>query len=143
MGVGGESLLQMEALRHVVTRVTDEGLIVEIFAREGAPIFKGNTREPTPVMVELLTAFTPVFAMVRNPIAIDGHVRAQPLVLAENPVWDISAGRAEAVRARLVSSGLDEDRMARLTGHADREPATAEGSAIRNDRIEITLLRSQ
>ena len=143
MGVGGESLLQMEALRHVVTRVTDEGLIVEIFAREGAPIFRGNTSEPTRVMIELLTSFAPVFEMVRNPIAIDGHVRTQPLVLADNPVWNISAGRAEAVRARLVSAGLDEERMARLTGHANREPATADGSAIRNDRIEITLLRGR
>ena len=94
-------------------------------------------------MMELLAAFAPVFDMVRNPIAIDGHVRTQPLVLADNPVWNISAGRAEAVRARLVFSGLDEGRMARLTGHADREPATADRTAIRNDRIEITLLRSR
>lgn len=143
MGVGGESLLQMEALRHVVTRLTDEGLIVEIFARSGAPIFKGNTREPTPVMVELLTSFAPVFDMVSNPIAIDGHLRRQPLVLADNPVWDISGGRAEAVRAHLVGAGLDEARMARLTGHADRDPATADRTAIRNDRIEIILLRGR
>ena len=141
MGVGGESLLEMEALRHVVTRVTDEGLIVEIFARDGAPIFVGNTREPTPVMVELMTHFAPIFDMVTNPIAIDGHLRTQPVVLAQNPVWEISSGRAGAVRELLVSAGLDEIRMARMTGHADRAPATSDRFATRNDRVEITLLR--
>lgn len=31
-GVGGESVLSEQALRHVVTRLTDEGLTIELFA---------------------------------------------------------------------------------------------------------------
>ena len=34
LGLGGESMLQDQWLRHVVTRVTDEGLIIELFERQ-------------------------------------------------------------------------------------------------------------
>lgn len=143
LGLGGESLLQHEALRHVITRITDEGLIIEVFARDGAPIFEDATFEPTPVMRELTEVFARVFAMVVNPIAIDGHTSARPVVVASHPVWNISTGRAEAVRELLETGGVDPSRMARITGHADRKLAAPNSLAVRNDRIEITLLRLQ
>lgn len=141
LGIGGESFIQQEALRHVVTRLTDEGLIIEVFAREGAPLFINNGTEPAPVLVELTTMFARVFAIVTNPIAIDGHTRAQPVVVADNPVWDISSGRAETVRRLMEAGELDPGRIARITGHADRDLADANALSVRNDRIEITLLR--
>lgn len=141
LGFGGESLLQQEALRHVITRITDEGLIIEVFAREGAPLFKGTTSEPMPVLEELIQVFARVFGMVTNPVAVDGHTQARPLVVASHPVWDISTGRAEAVRQLLESGGLDSARMSRITGHADRDLAVTDSLSVRNNRIEITLLR--
>lgn len=143
LGMGGESLVQQEALRHVITRVTDEGLIIEIFAREGAPLFMQDGTTPAPVLVELTQMFARVFEIVTNPVAVDGHTRTQPLVVASNPVWNLSTGRAEAVRQLLGDGGLVADRMARITGHADRDPATSDRLSVRNNRIEITLLRVQ
>jgi len=61
LGIGGESLVQQEALRHVVTRLTDEGLIIEVFARDGAPLFMNEGTEPAPVLIELTTMFARVF----------------------------------------------------------------------------------
>lgn len=142
LGIGGESLIQHEALRHVVTRITDEGLIIEIFARDGAPLFRENTAEPMPVLVDLTQVFASVFDMVTNPVAVDGYTRTQPLVVAHNPVWDLTSGRAESVRALLVEGGLADARVHRLTGHGDRSPVTEDALSVRNDRIEITLLRS-
>lgn len=141
LGIGGESLIQQEALRHVVTRLTDEGLIIEIFAREGAPLFVGETTDPAPVLIELTAMFARVFEIVTNPVAIEGHTRALPLVVADHPVWDISTGRAETVRRLLEAGALDQKRIARITGHADRDLATEDSLAVRNNRIEITLLR--
>lgn len=143
LGIGGESLVQQEALRHVVTRITDEGLIIEVFAREGAPLFINDGTEPAPVLIELTTMFARVFAIVTNPVAIEGHTRGQPLVVADHPVWDISGGRAESVRRLMESADLDPSRIARITGHADRDLADANSLSVRNDRIEITLLRVQ
>ncbi|MBU2992364.1 flagellar motor protein MotB [Octadecabacter sp. 1_MG-2023] len=141
LGIGGESLVQQEALRHVVTRLTDEGLIIEVFAREGAPLFDNETASPTPVLVELSAMFARVFSIVTNPVAIEGHTRSVPLVVADREVWDISTGRAETVRLLLEAGTLDPTRIARITGHADRDLANEDSLSVRNNRIEITLLR--
>jgi len=141
LGIGGESLIQQEALRHVITRLTDEGLIIEIFARENAPLFVDEGTEPTLILIELTTMFARVFGLVTNPVAVDGHTRTLPLVVAERPVWDISSGRAETVRRLLEAGDLDPLRIARMTGHADRDLARESSVSVRNNRIEITLLR--
>ena len=141
LGVGGESLIQQEALRHVVTRLTDEGLIIEVFAREGAPLFLAETTEPAPVLIELTEMFARVFDIVTNPVAIEGHTRSAPLAVANHPVWDISGGRAETVRLLLEGGDLEPTRIARITGHGDRDLAHENALSVRNNRIEITLLR--
>ncbi len=140
-GAGGEALLSDEALRHVVTRLTDEGLVIEVFSLPGAPIFEGDGTEPTPMLRELVEMIARVSSIIVNPVAIAGHVSARPIVLADSPVWDISGDRADAVRRILEGAGLDASRVDRLTGYGDRMPATDNRLDIRNDRIEITLLR--
>jgi chemotaxis protein MotB len=64
------------------------------------------------------------------------------VTLAENPVWDLSTARAQKMRELLESAGLSDARLARIGGHADRKPAVADAAAIRNNRIEIILLRA-
>lgn len=141
LGIGGESLVQQEALRHVVTRLSDEGLIIEVFAREGAPLFIDEGTEPAPVLIELTAMFARVFAIVTNPVAVEGHTRGAPLVVVDHRVWDISSGRAETVRILLEAGDLDAARIARISGHADRDLAREDSLSVRNNRIEITLLR--
>jgi chemotaxis protein MotB len=53
----------------------------------------------------------------------------------------LSAERAQIVRELLVSDKTSEDRIARISGHADRKPATQDPTAVRNNRIEVILLR--
>lgn len=136
----GESMTMESLKRHVVTRVTDEGLVIELFDMPDAPLFAAETAEPMPVTSALLPVIADVVALARNRIAVNGHLRAYPAPLAENPVWDLSASRAQTVRAMLEHK-VGAARMARITGHADRKPATADPTAIRNNRIEVVLLR--
>ena len=49
MARGGESMLSDEALKHIVTRVTDEGLIIELFDSESAGLFEPDSDTPTPL----------------------------------------------------------------------------------------------
>ena len=142
LGLGGESLIQQEALRHVVTRLTDEGLTIEIFARENAPLFVDDGTAPMPVLVDLTEMFARVFELVTNPVAVEGHTRSAPVVARDRPVWDISSGRAETVRMLLETGGVDPGRIARMTGHADRDLVHQDALSVRNNRIEITLLRT-
>ncbi|WP_226551598.1 OmpA/MotB family protein [Celeribacter naphthalenivorans] len=139
----GESMAADEAMRHIVTRVTDEGLIIELHDLEDEPLFSAKSSEPSDVMTLLVEMLSEVFKIVRNDIAVTGYVRSQPLVVADNPVWDLSTKRADQVRLLLERNGTPTARIQRVTGYADRKPAVGNPMAARNNRVEIVLLRKQ
>jgi chemotaxis protein MotB len=138
----GESMASDRALRHIVTRVTDEGLIIELFDLPGEPLFEADGTTPTPLTTELAEVLARVFALVGNKVAVNGHVRSYPVMLMQDPVWPLSADRATALRKLIVASGLDDRRFERVTGFADRDPVAVNPTAVRNNRIEVILLRA-
>jgi chemotaxis protein MotB len=139
--LSGESMVSDRLLRHIVTRLSDEGLVIELFDTPDAALFAGESSEAEPILYELARIVAEVAALARNRIAVSGHVRAHPITLRNDPVWDKSTARAEAMRQLLVLAGLDAARLHRVTGYADRRPATADPTAPRNNRLEIVLLR--
>jgi chemotaxis protein MotB len=138
---GGESNTMEQMLRHVVTRVTDEGLVIEIYDLPGAPLFKEDTAEALPVALAIADLLAEVLNLTSNEIAVSGFLRAHPVTLIDNPVWDLSALRAQTARVMLETAGIDPHRMQRISGFADRKPAVSDPSAVRNNRIEVILLR--
>ncbi len=143
LGRGGESTLSQEALRHIITRQTDEGLVIEIFDRENAALFVADSTEPNPIAIEIAKVLATYLEIVQNPLAIRAHVQSQPIVRAENTVWELSMDRGTALRVLLESGGYDPANIVRVTGMADRAPAVVEDStSLRNNRIEVIVLRS-
>jgi chemotaxis protein MotB len=142
MGSGGESMVSDQALRHIVTRLTDEGLVIEIFDLPDAEIFLPGTTTPHPVTAEIASILARLFDAVQNPVVIKGHLRATTVLAVDNPIWELSTGRAAQMRLMLEAGGLDSRRIARLTGAGDRAPAVTDPTALRNNRLEIILLRS-
>ncbi len=142
-GVGGESMVSQLLQRHIVSEITDEGLVVEIFDINGVPLFEPGTPTPTQALVEIVGAVAEVFALVENRVAIEGHVASQPIVVTDNQTWELSSARANVVRQLIKEAGLGDPRMARVTGHADREMASGNPLSERNNRIELVLLRSR
>ena len=142
MAHSGESMNAEELMRHIVTRVSDEGLSVEIFSTDRAPLFEQGSDAPTLLMQELVQMIARVSGLVENDVALAGYIRAHPIVLAKNPVWDLSSARASQLRQMLGSGGMDPKRIRRVTGHADRKPATVNPMASRNDRVEVVFLRN-
>ena len=140
---GGESMASNRAFRHIVTRLTDEGLVIEIYDLPDATLFVGDSAQPSEGLREIARLLVEAMGMVRNLVAIEGHVRAYPVVMANNPVWTLSAERAQAMRTLLESAGLDPERIRRVTGHADRRPAVNNLMALRNNRLEIIVLRDR
>jgi chemotaxis protein MotB len=141
-GHGGESSTMKSLLAHVVTRVTDEGLVVELFDTEGAPLFDPDTAQPTKLAADLAKMIAEVFAASPNRVALEGYVKAYPVMLKKNPTWDLSTDRAQVLRQLMEGAGTPKDRIARVVGHADRQPATSDPTALRNNRVEIILLRN-
>ena len=138
---GGESQQLTNLLRHVVTRMTDEGLVIELGDLTDQPLFVEDTGQPQPVLSDLTRIIGRVIAKTRNPVAISGHVRAYPEMLVNSPVWALSDARAHAVRSLLEGSDLDAQRIQRVTGYADRKSKTGNPMDPANNRIEVILLR--
>ena len=141
-GKGGESPTMARLMQHVVTRVTDEGLIVEIFDLPGDPLFEEGTEVPLPVLSDISVMLADVFGLVTNGIAIQGHVRSYPIVLLKTPIWDLSINRALVMRSMLQAAQIPTERFRRIAGMADRNLSVRNPMAGRNNRIEMILLRS-
>jgi chemotaxis protein MotB len=140
LGLGGESLLEDQWLRHVVTRVTDEGLVFEFFDTPNEPLFKDGA-QPTQMLRQIANAVREASKMLSNDMAVEAHVAAFPVVHREDPAWDLSSARAFQMAELLTGFGLPPDRLRRITAYGDREPLTDNLMAVRNNRIEVIYLR--
>jgi len=138
----GESTVSKDTLQHIVTRVTDEGLVIELFDLIDRQLFHSDTDKPTELLNDLVVLVASVAKLVTNPVAVEGHTRSKPVVVLDNPVWSLSTARADRVRRMLEKGHLNVKRLHRVTGHADRSPVHNNRMSVRNNRVEIILLRS-
>ena len=141
-GQGGESMVSDRALRHIITRLTDEGLVIELYDLPNATLFSPNSAEPTQIAREIGSILASLFRSVNNQVAIKGHLQAKSILAVDNPIWELSMNRASQMRMLLEEGGLDPRRIERITGVGDRNPTVSDATAPRNNRIEIVLLRS-
>ena len=141
IGHGGESKVMENDLQHITTRLTDEGLVIEVFALQDTPLFEAGTDRPSALLRNIATLIADSARTVENGIAIGGHVEAQPIVLAQSTTWQMSMDHATAMRQLLEQAGIAPRRVKRVTGHSAREPAVSNPMAIRSNRLEIVLLR--
>ncbi len=137
MGGSGDAMEADPLLAHIRTRVTDEGLIIEVFDIDGSPLFAGDGTSPNPIFGRLVAMIGRVLARTTNPVAVSGH-----LATGDGDPWTVSTARAQLSRALLQDAGVADARINRVTGKADRGPVVDDPAAPRNRRIEITLLRS-
>lgn len=140
-GRSGESMVSIEMARHIVTRVSDEGLIIEMFDTADAPLFEPDSATPTQLYRDLVRMVARVTNVVGNDVAVNGHTRSQPVVLAKNPIWELSHSRADETRQLLESGGMSGQRIQRVAGHADRKLSQQNPMSVKNNRVEIVLLR--
>jgi chemotaxis protein MotB len=143
LGLSGESDVAEQLRRHVSTRVTDRGLVVNLFDRGNATVFVPGRSELTPLGVALLTVVAEVFKVVENSVSLTGHVPSQPIVLRNKDSWEVSTERAHAARQALENVGYPENRIVEVAGQADREPSAYPNISSENNRLEIVLLRTQ
>ncbi|WP_265500082.1 flagellar motor protein MotB [Paracoccus beibuensis] len=140
-GTGAESMQLTNLLKHVVTRMTDEGLVIELNDLTDAPLFVEDTAQPQSALSELSRIIANVIGRTRNQVAISGHVRAYPETLVSSPVWPLSDARAHALRNLLEAADFDPDRIQRVSGYADRKNRQGNPMDPRNNRLELILLR--
>jgi len=138
----GESMASTDIAKHIVTRVTDRGLVVELFDTPDQSLFDGASATPHLLLERLIEVVSEVFELASNPLEIGVHTKAEPIVHRVPQGWALSSERAMVVRDLIERSGTSADRIVRLQAHADRSPTTDPPIAERNSRIEIVLLRT-
>ncbi|WP_113911539.1 flagellar motor protein MotB [Roseovarius dicentrarchi] len=140
-GTNGESILDPELEKHILSRVTDEGVVIELFDTPDAALFESGRDQPANLLLQLAKALGEAAKTNKNNIAVEAHVAAVPIILRNDPAWDLTAARAQQMRILMSQNGLDASRISRVTGHADREPAVKDPMSVRNNRLEIIFLR--
>ncbi len=135
LGGSGDAMEADPLLAHIRTRVTDEGLIIEVFDIDGSPLFAADDA-PNPIFGRLVAMIGRVLAVTTNPVAVSGHLAA-----GDPDPWTVSTARAQLARELLGAAGVVDARLDRVTGKADRGPVVDDPASPRNRRIEITLLR--
>jgi chemotaxis protein MotB len=136
-----EALEERELADHISTRMTPDGLIVELADQDESPLFEIGSARPSPLLSKLLEAIAPVLATVENDIEVIGHTDARPFPGGAGYTnWNLSADRANVSRSLLIEHGLPKEQFAAVVGKADTEPLSADPLAARNRRIAILLV---
>ncbi len=140
-GASGDAVDADPLLKHIRTRVTDEGLIIEVFDIPGSPLFGPADAAANPILERLLGMIGRVLARTSNPVAISAHLSTVDIGPGRPDPWVLSAERAQSALGLVVAAGVGDARVERVTGHADRQPASEDATDTRNRRIEVILLR--
>ncbi|HBK91573.1 MAG TPA: chemotaxis protein MotB [Parvularcula sp.] len=136
-----EALEERELADHISTRMTPDGLVVELADQDESPLFEIGSARPSPLLSKLLEAIAPVLATVENDIEVIGHTDARPFPGGAGYTnWNLSADRANVSRELLIEHGLPKEQFAAVVGKADTEPLSADPFAARNRRIAILLV---
>lgn len=137
----GESIQNRNLLRHVVTRVTDEGLVIELGDLTDQALFFDSTAQPTPALRDLSRIVGRAISRTRNELAFSGHVAGVSAVRIDAPTWELSDQRAHKVRRLIEDAGIDSRRSQRVTAFGDKRNRTQTPTDQANNRVEVILLR--
>lgn len=120
---------------------TRAGLRIELVDEADFTMFISGTNRMTPDAIALMGQVAALVRETDNGLIVRGHTDAAQYGKdkAMNN-WRLSADRAEATRAFLVSRGVAGGRFMRIEGVADREPYIPQDAYDpRNRRMSITL----
>lgn len=126
----------------VDVRATRDGLVIDLADDIDYSMFPVGSAVPDGRFVRAMAQIAKALSGRPGEISIRGHTDARPFRSETYDNWRLSSARAQMALYMLVRGGLEEKRVARIEGVADRAPRNAaDPNAPQNRRIEI-LLRS-
>ena len=127
----------------IVVDRTPEGLRIQIIDRDKFSMFPSGGAIPYEKARDLILLVGKVVARLPNNISVTGHTDGTPFMAGSGrDNWTLSTERANVSREFLVQAGVDDARIQRVSGLADRDPYVAtDPKDARNRRISIVLLR--
>ena len=132
-----------ELSKHIMVEETKEGLNIDIVDQDGRSMFPEGSKEPYERTRYLIQKIAGPLKAALYRISITGHTSgSQGSRLPENGMWNLSVGRANAVRRILEEEGYPSENISKVAGKADTDPLFPEDPSIAaNRRVTITLIR--
>lgn len=124
----------------IEVRRTGAGTLISLTDDFNFSMFTVGSAEPHAKVVQAMAKIAAILQSRPGKIVIRGHTDSRPFRSANYDNWRLSHARAQMALYMLVRGGLDENRIVRVEGHADRDPKVpADPKADQNRRVEILL----
>jgi chemotaxis protein MotB len=132
------------ALPGIDVKATDEGVLISLTDQYDFGMFAIASAEPRPAMVVVMDKLAKVLAGQPERLIVRGHTDGRPYKSGTYDNWRLSSARAHMAYYMLVRGGIDEKRIERVEGHADRSlRIPGDPEAAQNRRIEILLRKGK
>ena len=124
----------------IEVRATDEGTLISLMDQTGFEMFAVGSARPEAQVAGMMEKVAQILKAHAGNVIIRGHTDGRVYKSTTYDNWRLSADRADMARDMLVSGGLEERRILRIEGFADRQLKKPEDpSAAENRRIEILV----
>jgi chemotaxis protein MotB len=132
-----------EMSKNVVYEETPLGLNLELTDQDGRPMFADGSTVPYERARMLIARLAGPLRATALRVTIVGHTSSTPVTSSgDYDAFDLSTGRANAVRQILKHEGLAPGRVVLVAGKGDVEPLFPEAPMLAaNRRVTISLLR--
>lgn len=129
-----------EPMPDVTVVPVDGGVMIQLTDKIDYGMFTIGSAKPDARVVQMLERIAHVISRQPGEVIISGHTDSRPFKSASYDNWRLSSARAQMAYYMLVRGGLDEKRVLRVEGYADRQPKIAnDPNAAENRRIDIFL----
>ncbi|MEM0985187.1 MAG: flagellar motor protein MotB [Pseudomonadota bacterium] len=116
------------------------GLRIDMMDRSDDPLFVLAASDATPAGAELMADVFSTLSALSFPLTIEGHTDAFVFNAGTADNWTLSMARADQARRIAIQAGIDPQRIAAVTGYADRRPRLpAEPHHPSNRRVTVIL----
>ncbi len=124
----------------VDVRATPEGLLITLTDDARFAMFASASAEPAPRMVMLMEKIGRLLKAQKGKVTVRGFTDSRKFKSDTYDNWRLSSARAHMAHYMLVRGGLEEARIERIEGYADRQPRNLrDPESPDNRRIEILL----
>ncbi|WP_139976407.1 MULTISPECIES: flagellar motor protein MotB [Brucella/Ochrobactrum group] len=136
----GTGVKKAEPMPDVTVVPVEGGVMIQLTDKVDYGMFTIGSAKPDARVVQMLERIAQVISRQPGEVIISGHTDARPFKSATYDNWRLSSARAQMAYYMLVRGGLDEKRVLRVEGYADRQPKNPnDPNAAENRRIDIFL----
>lgn len=130
----------LEKLPGITVEQTAEGVLISVTDQMNFEMFAISSAEPRPELVVVMEKLAKALSSQPGSLVIRGHTDGRPFRSKTYDNWRLSTARAQIAYYMLLRGGLEQRRVERIEGHADRSlKVAADPNAAQNRRIEILL----